>query len=69
MRALPNEHSSDVPFVLACAHCDADSPETLAEAIQQGWIDIERHDGFSWNFLGICPSCRPQWEGVLLSQT
>lgn len=54
-----------VPFVLACAYCDADSPETRQEAIQQGWIDIERHDGFSWNFLGICPSCRLSWEADL----
>ena len=54
-----------VPFVLACAYCDADSPETRQEAIQQGWIDIERHDGFSWNFLGICPSCRLSWEAEL----
>ena len=60
--------SSDVPFVLACAHCDADSPDTFAEAIQQGWIEIERADGFSWNYLGICPSCRPEWEGALPPQ-
>lgn len=58
----------DVPFVLACAHCDADSPDTFEQAIQQGWIEIERNDGFSWNYLGICPSCRPHWESSLPSQ-
>src|SRR5258708_1735863 len=58
---------SDVPFVLACAFCEADSPDTFEEATRQGWIDIERADGFSWNFLGICPSCRPEWERPLPS--
>ncbi len=54
--------SPEVPFVLSCAHCDADSPDTYEEAIQQGWVDIQRDDGLSWNFLGICPACRPAWE-------
>jgi hypothetical protein len=56
--------SSDVPFVLSCAFCDADSPDTYEEAIQQGWVDIQADDGFSWNYLGICPACRPDWEGA-----
>ena len=54
--------SPDVPFVLACALCDVDSPDTFEEAIQQGWVDIQFDDGRSWNYLGICPTCRPGWE-------
>lgn len=54
---------ADVPFTLACVLCDADSPETYGEALQHGWTEIEYDgDGLAWNFLGICPDCRPIWE-------
>lgn len=61
--ATPSEKiPSNVPFTLACVSCDADSPETYEEAVRQGWIDIQYDDGPGWNFIGICPVCRPAWE-------
>lgn len=51
---------------LTCNECGNDGPDTLAEAIAEGWKSIEhRPDGLSWNFLGTCPCC-PQ-EGSIKS--
>jgi hypothetical protein len=60
----PQGTPSPVPFTLACVSCDADSPETFEEAVQQGWTDIQPDDGLGWNYLGICPACRPAWESA-----
>lgn len=62
MTTNPAEFPPDVPFTLACVSCDADSPETHAEAVHQGWTDIQPDDGLGWNYIGICPVCRPAWE-------
>jgi hypothetical protein len=67
--AKPPEIPSDVPFTLACFNCDADGPETYEAAVQQGWVDIKYDDGIGWNFLGICPDCRPKWESPPAPQT
>ena len=68
MTTLPSDPPADVPFTLACANCDAASPETYAAAFQQGWTRIQFDDGPGWNFLGICPDCRDDWEGLSPSQ-
>lgn len=43
---------------LACFNCDCDSPNSIVEAVRQGWTDIEFWDGHSAYFIGVCPSCR-----------
>ena len=66
--AMPAELPADVPFVLACVDCDADSPESHEAAIRKGWVRIQYDNGPGWNFIGICPDCRSSWEGTLPSQ-
>ena len=45
-----------VPFSLSCCECDAGSPATYAEAVDQGWTNIEfAPEGLAENFLGLCP--------------
>lgn len=52
----PSEIPKDVPFSISCYECDCDSPETLEQAIAEGWTNIRfTPDGFSENFLGFCP--------------
>ena len=55
-----NGRSDEVPETIACARCDVCSPASLAEALQEGWIDLCRDDGPGWNYLGICPECQAQ---------
>ena len=59
-RIEANSRSATVPETLACARCDADSPPSLAAALQEGWTNLCRDDGHGWNYLGICPQCRPE---------
>jgi hypothetical protein len=59
-RIEKNTRSDAIPETIACAHCDADSPESLAAALQEGWTDLCRDDGPGWNYLGVCPECRAQ---------
>jgi hypothetical protein len=56
----PPRCSDEVPESIACMFCDADSPGSLAKAIQEGWIDLCRDDGLGWNYLGTCPQCQEQ---------
>lgn len=43
---------------LTCGDCGNDGPDSLAEAIADGWKDVEHQpEGLSWNFLGTCPCC------------
>ena len=52
----PSEIRKDVPFSISCYECDCDSPESLEQAIAEGWTNIQfTPDGFSENFLGFCP--------------
>jgi len=54
----------DVAFTLSCVCCDADSPDTFEEAVQQGWTDIKyAPEGSSENFIGLCANCGPILDG------
>ncbi len=57
-----NTRAEVLPETIACAHCDADSPASLAAAIQEGWIRLQRDDGAGWNYLGVCPECQAEDE-------
>lgn len=57
-RIEKNTRADEVPETIACARCDVDSPASLAAALQEGWIDLCRDDGPSWNYLGVCPACQ-----------
>jgi hypothetical protein len=59
-RIEKNTRADAVPEILACARCDACSPESLAAAVQEGWIDICRDDGAGWCYLGVCPNCQAE---------
>lgn len=59
-----NARADALPETIACAHCDVDSPESLAAALQEGWTDLCRDDGPGWNYLGVCPECREQEDSV-----
>lgn len=53
----------DVPFSLSCTECDCDSPDSYEEALSDGWTQITYYpEGFSENFLGVCPDCRREEE-------
>jgi hypothetical protein len=60
-----NGRSDEVPETIACARCDVDSPESLAAALQDGWIELSRDDGAGWNYLGICPQCQAEEFGTV----
>jgi hypothetical protein len=55
-----NAHADEIPETIACARCDVNSPESLADALQEGWTNLCRDDGSGWNYLGICPECLAQ---------
>jgi len=59
-RIEKNSRSDEVPETICCAHCDTDSPESLAAALQEGWTQLQRDDGRAWNYLGVCPNCQVQ---------
>ncbi len=59
-RIEKNARADEVPETIACARCDADSPPSLAAALQEGWTDLRRDDGAGWNYLGVCPGCQAQ---------
>ena len=63
-RIEKNNRSDEIPETIACAHCDADSPLSLAAALQEGWTRLQRDDGTGWNYLGVCPECQPQENAV-----
>ena len=59
-RIEKNSRGDGIPKTIACAHCDVDSPASLAVALQQGWTRLQRDDGQGWNYLGVCPQCQAQ---------
>ena len=59
-RIEKNSRADEIPETIACARCDADSPASLAAALQEGWTDLCRDDGAAWNYLGVCPDCQAQ---------
>ncbi|HBE67541.1 MAG TPA: hypothetical protein DDW52_05260 [Planctomycetaceae bacterium] len=43
---------------LTCGECGNDGPDTLAEAIADGWKSLAYDpEGVSWNFVGLCDCC------------
>ena len=64
-----NSRADQIPETIACAHCDADSPESLAAALQDGWTRLQRDDGTGWNYLGICPECQAQDDQTAESES
>lgn len=59
-RVEKNTRADEVPETIACARCDADSPESLVAAIRQGWTELCRDVGPGWNYLGVCPESQAQ---------
>jgi hypothetical protein len=55
-----HSRSDELPETIACIHCDADSPASLATALQEGWTELCCDDGPGWNYLGICPACQAE---------
>lgn len=51
-----NNHSELIAEAIHCFECDAQMG-SLAEALQNGWTELCRDDGVSWNYLGLCPKC------------
>jgi hypothetical protein len=50
---------ADVPFSLVCADCVDVGPTSYANAMEQGWGDIEYVPAEPGeNFLGLCRRCR-----------
>jgi hypothetical protein len=45
---------------LCCYTCDAGQGMSLAEALQEGWIELQRSDGPSANYHGQCPTCQAE---------
>ncbi len=57
-RVEKNTRADEIAETIACTHCDAVSPESLAAALQEGWTGLCRDDGPRWNYLGVCPECQ-----------
>jgi len=53
-----SSRGEEIQETIACAHCDIDSPPSLAAALQEGWTQLQRDDGSGWNYLGVCPACQ-----------
>lgn len=52
----PENLPRDVPFSISCYECDCDSPDSLDQALQEGWTRVQyTPDGLAENFLGYCP--------------
>jgi hypothetical protein len=52
------ETSESIAESISCTECDIDSPNSLAEALREGWTELRYEpSGSHWNFLGCCPSC------------
>lgn len=55
---MAQESSETLAQSVTCFHCD-NSADSLAEAVKEGWNDLQEDPkGFTWNYLGTCPSCR-----------
>jgi len=60
---LPKPHLP-LEETIACAHCDADSPRSLAEAVELGWSRLQSSDGIGEDYLGQCPDCAKKIDEV-----
>ncbi len=58
-------HDLRWPFSLTCIECDAgEEIKSKKEADLLGWRDVIRDvTGISWNDVGICPGCAPEYYG------
>jgi hypothetical protein len=63
-RIEKNSRGDEVPEAIACARCDAESPESLAAALEEGWTDLCCDDGPGWSYLGVCPECLARENAV-----
>ncbi|MBL9084996.1 MAG: hypothetical protein JNK76_24545 [Planctomycetales bacterium] len=55
-RLNPERRSLAIEELLTCQSCDREC-DSLRAALEEGWENLVRHDGPSWNFLGMCPEC------------
>jgi hypothetical protein len=61
--AEPEKRPEDVPFSISCYECDCASPESMEQAIRDGWTEIQfTPDGLAENFLGYCPEHSAELE-------
>lgn len=44
------------PELLTCQTCDAEE-DSIADALKNGWTDIDYSEGPNWDYLGTCPDC------------
>jgi hypothetical protein len=53
-------------FTLTCAECDAgDHITSYDQASAEGWTRVTYAPDLPMaNYVGICPDCRPHWEGI-----
>ncbi|MFO0809063.1 MAG: hypothetical protein U0746_10600 [Gemmataceae bacterium] len=52
------EFAKTMPELIECSDCDAQA-DSIAEATAAGWTEIDPDpEGYSWNYLGLCPECR-----------
>jgi len=60
----PHGVPPDVEFIVACEECDITGPDTLDQALDDGWTDI-RHTPTSAleNFRAFCPDHAPKQKG------
>lgn len=57
--SAPSGIPPEVPFSLSCRECRVDSPDTVSQARQAGWRNVEYVPASAFeNFLGICPNCQ-----------
>src|SRR4051794_18475902 len=57
LRLLAEKEAEKIVESIACSGCDCDSPDSLAAALQEGWTELSRDDGYGWNYIGLCPRC------------
>jgi len=54
----PQTRTNAIHETIACSQCNIDSPDSLAAALQEAWINLQRRDGEGRNYVGLCPSCQ-----------
>lgn len=48
----------NVPFTLTCSECNNEGPDNFAQAVAEGWEDVEYVTHLpAENFLGCCLAC------------
>ncbi len=58
--ACKTAYSINPPESISCGVCDAQT-DGVAAAEAQGWKHLEMDvEGYSWNYLGLCPDCQKE---------